>query len=85
MTIEDLYTKEGWVTFNYPDGSVRVIRTTLNNNVLKHAPAKENEDSLFDLDKMKWIPIPKVEGVSLEVYENKPSLSEVDLFASRFI
>lgn len=85
MTIDDLYKREGWVVFTYPDGSKRVIRTTLNQEVLAAVKPAPSDDFLFDLDKLFWVPLPTKEEVQVAVYEQRPVLSEVDEFVNRFV
>jgi hypothetical protein len=85
MQISDLKNKVGWIAFTFPDGSVRVIRTTLNEEILAPYLKDKGDKDLFDLDKVRWTKLPTNPEVVVNILEERPTLGEVDEFANRFI
>lgn len=78
----------GWVCFTYSDGGKFYFRTTLNDEELRPLTrGRTQEQSLFDLDKLKWRKLPNVEqeSVTLEITADKPEGSPLDEFARKFI
>jgi hypothetical protein len=72
-----------WVVFRFPDSSVKFLRTTLREDVLDGVEPEDN--SLYDLDRQRWFNLNRVAGSQIEIYTSIPELSEVDLFANKFI
>lgn len=81
-----LLVQIGWVVKTMADGSVRVTRTSLNQDVLNFYGVKPKENFLFDLDRGNFYPI-RMDAVSIEVYADKPKIDDkgVSEFVDRFI
>lgn len=78
-----LKTGFGWITLTYNDGSKKILKTTLNNELLNKEGVALVEDSLYDFIKKEYVKLP--ENATLEVTKEKPELNEVNEFANRFI
>lgn len=76
----------GWVVQTMADGSVRVIRTSLNKDVLNSYGVQPRESYLFDLDRGTFYPI-REDAVSIDVYDKKPVIDDkgVSDFVNKFI
>lgn len=86
LQVKDLYNMIAWVTFIYPDDSKKVLRTTLNADILRSVlHTKPPGEFLYDLDKHKWTKIPTSNEVVVQVTEEAPILGEVDKFVNKFI
>lgn len=85
MNISDLRNEIGWIAFTFPDGSVRAIRTTLNEEILSPVLKDKGNYDLYDLDKMRWVRTPSNPEVTITITREQPVLREVDKFANRFI
>lgn len=72
-----------WVIFRFPDSSLKMLRTTLNLDLLEGIDPENN--SLYDLDRQRWFNLKRVEGSQIEIYLEPPELKGVDLFANKFI
>lgn len=70
--------KEGiaWVTLDYGDGSKRVFRTTLNEELLKEFNVKDLKDSLYDINRKQYVPIDGIPTIT----KDKPELDELNAF-----
>lgn len=71
----------GYVKITYSDNTVRVLRTTLNQPILNSYGVRDLEENLFDLDRERLIPI----SGTIEVFKDKPEVSEFDSYISRFL
>lgn len=85
LTVADLRTQIAWVTFRYPDESMRVIRTTLNPEILKSVLDKKGDAQLYDLDKGRWVKMPSNSNVAMEITEERPELKGWMEFVNRFV
>ncbi len=72
-----------WVIFRFPDDSLKMIKTTLREDLLEGLDVEEN--SLYDFLTYSWLNLSKVNGSKIEIYLKEPILREVDLFANKFI
>jgi hypothetical protein len=82
-TIENLKQELCWVVFRFGDGSLKYLQTTLNQQLL--AGIGVRQDALFDFELREWVELRRLTGARLEIYDVKPELREVDIFASKFI
>ena len=73
----------GWITLTFSDGSKKILKTTLNTEILNNNGVALMEDKVYDFEKKEYTVLP--ENASLEVTEEKPKLDEVNEFANRFI
>ena len=74
-----LKTNLCWVIFRFPDNSLKMIKTTLRDDLL------EGLHSLYDFITYSWLNLSRVSGSRIEIYLAEPVLREVDLFANKFI
>jgi hypothetical protein len=72
-----------WVIFRFPDNSVKMIKTTLREDLLEGLEVEK--DSLYDFLTYSWLNLSKLGGSKIEIYLKEPILREVDLFANKFI
>lgn len=77
----DLENNVGYVKITYDDGTCRVMRTTFNQNILNRCGITDLGENLYDLDSHQLIPI---EG-SIEVFENKPEVDDLNAFINGFL
>lgn len=70
--------KEGiaWVTIDYGDGTERVFRTTLNEELLKEFGINKLEDNLYDINRRELVAL---EG-QIKISKDKPKLNELNAF-----
>lgn len=86
MILADLKDHIGWVTFTFPDGTKRTMRTTTNKEILKSVLHKRGERQMYDLDKQRWITLPPSSSITkLEVSMDPPEIGELMWFVNRFI
>jgi hypothetical protein len=71
-----------WVVFRFSDDSKKIIRTTLDSEILGDNVKK---GCLFDFLTQKFISLERLEGASLEIYDERPDLMEVDWFGNKYI
>ena len=81
--LDILKNGDGWIKFTYPDSSIKILRTTLNENFLSSLNVQLKEGYLLDLDRMEQFKIPH--NTSIMVSTEKPVLDDINEFASRFI
>lgn len=77
--------EEVFVVFIFSDDTRQVVRTSMNQEVLRSFGVKPMMDSLFDLDRLRTVPFRR-DAESVMVYDERPVFdTEVLRFASRFI
>lgn len=75
----------GWVTMRYPDGSVRVIKTTMREDILEKYGAELKNDRCYDLVRGEYVLFSDTVS-NIEVSSDIPVFDdEVINFANRFI
>lgn len=75
----------GFVTMKFADGSVKVIRTTLNKNILAEKGIRLKTNTFFDLDKFTYVPF-RSDVIDITITQDKPNFdSEVANFVNQFI
>lgn len=75
----------GYVTMTFSDNSVKVIRTTINSQILHEKGVGVKPNTFFDLDKYKYYKF-RDDVVDISVSKEKPQFdSEVINFANKFI
>jgi hypothetical protein len=75
----------GWVTILYKDGSLRVIHTTLNEDILASYGVKPRVGFIFDVDRGEFVAF-REDATDINVSSDKPVFTdEVINFANRFI
>lgn len=82
--LEELAKGERYLIAKYPDQSVRIFRTTLNEEILKIYNFK-SRDVLYNLDTGEEIPMSILEVCQLEVSEKFPEVSKLDAYINRFV
>lgn len=80
-----MYNGFVWLLFIYCDGSVALVRTTLNHKLLHAEGVRPREDAVYDFSRRKYFSILDDKIQYVEEYVEKPVLKEVDAFANRFI
>lgn len=85
MNLKDLKNRVGWVVFTYPDQSVRVIKTTTDWVLLESVMKTRKPNSLYDLDKQRWVPLPRISDFTTHVFETPPQLGGQMSFVNKFI
>lgn len=73
----------GYVTITYPDSSKRVLRTTLNPNILLKEGVTFKDNHLYDVDRKEFVRY--TTDCKIDISEEEPILEGVDLFAHQFI
>lgn len=74
-----------YVTLKFADNSAKVIRTTLNKDILKEKGIRLKTNTFFDLDTYTYVPF-RDDIMDIEISKEKPIFdSEVINFANRFI
>lgn len=74
-----------WITIKFPDNSVRVLRTTLNNNIMADFGVKSKVGYFYDLDRGEYVRF-REDATDVSLSEEKPLFEEeVITFANRFI
>lgn len=73
----------GYVTITYPDSSKRVVKTTLNPNILLKEGVTYKEGHLYDLEHKEFVKYSL--DCKIDISEDEPKLEGVDEFAHRFI
>lgn len=81
--IEILKEGIGYVKLTYPDSSIRVVKTTLNSDILISCGATIIRGFLYDLDRK--IQVPYTKRMKIEIFKDRPVLEGVDELANRFI
>ena len=71
-----------WVIFRFEDGSVKLIRTSLN---VEYIDNNVKPGHLFDSLSNRYINLDRLSSSSIEIYSDRPDLSEVDEFANKYI
>lgn len=75
----------GWVELTFPDDSRKLIRTSLNEQVLNEFGVQAKEGFLFNLDTGDYEPF-RVDAKDVNIFSEKPTYdSEVISFANRFV
>ena len=85
MSLQDLYKEVGWITFKFPDGSKRIVRTTFNEEILRSVLKDKQDNDFYDLEKQVWRKLPSNDKVLIDITRSKPELNEIDEFANRYI
>lgn len=81
--LEILKNGIGYLVLIYPDGSKRIIHTTLNSKILLENGATYIEGHVYDLDRKEQVAYTK--NCKISITEERPKLEGVDGFVSQFI
>jgi hypothetical protein len=85
LGLDYLQKNIGYVCFSYDDGSVVVIHTTMNKEMLAGLEYNKPELGLYDVDKYRWIDLSFISSDSvMTITDTPPRLSEVNSFVNRF-
>ena len=71
-----------WVIFRFPDGSCKKIYTSLDRNIIDD---KIQSGFLFDMLTQRFLSLERIDGASIEIYQDEPTMGEVNNFANRYI
>lgn len=84
--MEILINGIGWVVLMFTDESKRVIRTTLNQNILSKLGVTARSGYLFNLDSGYYYPI-REDVCDIQIFEHPPVFDDkgVNDFVSSFI
>ena len=76
----------GWVVQTFSDGSKRVVRTTLNQDILRTYGVTAKNGYLFNLDSGCYYPV-RNDACDIEIFEHRPVFKDkgVNDFVDSFI
>lgn len=80
-----LKTAIGWICFCFPDDTYQYFRTTLSPEILGEEARFDKPGYIFNLDKMKWVRIPKDSDVKVKITDSRPDLGELAAYVNKFI
>jgi hypothetical protein len=84
-SVKWLESNIGWIKFTFDDGTERRIRTTKSPEILASVLCDKKDNTIFDLDLLRWVSLPTDKNVEIIITEEKPVLEEESEFVSRFI